>query len=190
MKTHLLFFTAILSVSALTSCVDYVEGPAGPQGPMGAQGPEGAPGESGYVFEYENITFTSPSYDVVLDFPSHFEGLDSDVALVYFLWEVQSIEGQNIEVWRQLPQTVFTDDGILTYNFDHTKYDARVFMDANYPLSWLTAFDTDEWIARVVVVPGSFFSSGRVDVSDYSAVKEALGLPDFDKERTPFSRSR
>lgn len=152
----------------------------GPRGPAGPQGPEGAPGESGFVFEYENINFTAPNYDVILSYPDNFEGLASDVAVVYLLWDVENIDGEDVEIWRQLSQTVITNDGILQYNFDFTKYDVRLFLDAQFPLDNLTAMDTDEWVARVVIVPGEFWNSaGRMDLSNYHQVKEMLGLPEF-----------
>lgn len=183
-------FTSILSVILvlfLNACYvgpDGPPGPVGPRGPEGPQGPQGAPGESGYVFEYENINFTAPDYEVILSYPDDFEGLASDVAVVYLLWDVQNIDGEDVEIWRQLPQTVITDDGILQYNFDFTKYDVRLFLDAQFPLDNLTAMDTDEWVARVVIVPGDFWNTGgRLDLADYNQVKETLGLPDFAPKR-------
>jgi len=169
-----------LGLLIITSCIETTSiGPQGPQGPVGPVGPTGAPGESGFVFEFTNVNFTAPAYDVILSYPTDFQPLASDVALVYLLWEVQVIDGADVEIWRQLPQTVFTDYGTLLYNFDHTPFDVRLFLDANFPLDFLTAIDTDQWIARVVVVPGNFWNSGRLDFSDYNTVKNALGLPDL-----------
>lgn len=153
-------------------------GPQGPMGPQGPQGPQGAAGESGYVFEYENVNFTSPDYEVFLTFPNDFEVLTSDVVLTYFLWDVQTIDGQEVDVWRQLPQVLFTEFGTLQYNFDFTIYDVRLFLDGNFSLDLLPASYTDQWIVRVVIVPGDFVN-GRVDLSNYNDVKEMLGLPEF-----------
>lgn len=180
MKKYLPFISALAFLLALGSCSHTApgpQGPAGPQGPEGPIGPKGADGENGFVFEWEGISFTSPSYEVILPYPENFEGLDSDVALVYFLW---GVDDNGLEIWRQLPQTLVTADGILSYNFDFTKFDVRVFLQAEFPLDWLTAIDTDDWVARVVVVPGSFWNSGRIDFADYRQVEEALGLPSFD----------
>ena len=170
-----------MSAVVLSSCIidgDGVIGPRGPQGPEGPTGPQGAPGESGYVFEWENIDFTSPDYEVFLSFPVDFETYDSDVILVYFLWGTEVIDGEEVDVWRPLPQNIFTEFGLLQYNFDYTKYDIRIFLDGNFDLDLLGAIDTDDWIARVVVVPGNFWNS-KVNFSDYDAVKEMLGLPDL-----------
>lgn len=162
---------------------DGIPGPVGPQGP---QGPKGEPGESGYVFEYTDINFTAPDYSVLLSYPDDFEGFDSDVALVYLLWEVD--EDGN-EIWRALPQNVITENGILQYNFDFTKFDVELFLDAEFPLDNLTAMDTDEWIARVVVVPGEFWDNGgRFNVADYNEVKQALGLKDPVKTHNTLKR--
>lgn len=179
MKNALLAISFV-SLVTLFSCYESSEmgppGPRGPEGPPGPVGPQGEPGEIGYVFEWSEIHFTAPDYEVLLPYPSTFEGLDSDVALVYLLWGVTD-DGQDI--WRQIPANVFLDGGdILQYNFDFTKYDVSLFLDANFPLSELGADWTDNWIARVVVVPGAFVD-GRVDLSDYEAVELALGLPDM-----------
>ena len=158
------------------------QGPAGPQGPVGAQGPQGPAGESAFVFEWENVDFTAPEYEVILPYPDNFDGLASDVALVYFLWDnYETNDGEVVEVWRQIPQTILTDDGALQYNYDFSMYDVRLFMDAEFPLDILGAIDTDDWIVRVVVVPGDFWDSGRVDFSDYDKVKEHFNLPIFNK---------
>jgi len=184
MKNHLkyLIFFAIIPF-LYSSCVNETgpQGPEGPEGLQGPEGPQGAPGESGFVFEWENVNFTSPDYEVFLDYPENFEGLDSDVTLVYFLWDVQTDDnGDPLDVWRQLPQTLLHDNGMLFYNFDHTRIDVRLFLAADFDLSTLSAIDTDEWIVRVVIVPANYWN-GRTDIdySDYNAVKEAYGLREF-----------
>lgn len=177
MKTSFTLLT--LSLVFLYSCTETVVGPAGPRGDQGPVGPQGAAGESGYVFEYENINFSAGNnYEVLLEYPSDFEGLQSDVALVYLLWPLE--DNLDYDVWRLLPQqTLFNDGGILQYNYDFTTSDVRLFLDANFPLNELGAIHTDQWIARVVVVPGEFWGGGRMDFSDYEDVKELLGLPDL-----------
>ncbi len=177
----------LLILTLLASCTEYYTTEPlpvpGPQGPIGPQGPQGVAAENAFVFEWENVDFTAPEYEVILPYPDNFEGIASDVALVYFLWDTyETNDGEVVEVWRQLPQTILTDDGALQYNYDFSMYDVRLFMDAEFPLDLLGAIDTDDWIVRVVVVPGDFWDSGRVDLSDYHEVKEMLGLPDLSKE--------
>ena len=184
MKTYIhIIFVALLF--SFTGCSEDVgpEGPPGPPGSQGPVGPTGAQGESGFVFEWEQVNFEAPNYEAILGYPDDFEGFDSDVALVYLLWDVQEVDGVDTEIWRALPQTVITNDGILQYNFDFSKFDVRLFLDAQFSFDNLTSTDTDNWVVRVVVVPGSFWN-GRtkpVDYSDYNQVKEAFGLPELEK---------
>ena len=183
MKT---FFNALilLVILGLSSCiVDNV----GPEGPMG---PKGDKGDSGFVFEFENVSFTSPDYEVFLPFPDNFESLSSDVVLAYMLWDVVNIDGKDTEVWRQLPQTIITDYGLLQYNFDFTINDVRLFMDAEFDLGLLGAVDTDNWVVRLVVVPGDFWNSARVSSKEipYDVLKESLGLPDLPVAKTVIKR--
>jgi len=175
---------AFLLILVLGSCYDNsVVGPQGPAGPQGPTGPQGAQGESGYVFEWQNIDFTaSNNYQVILSYPNSFEGLDSDVALVYLLWDTYTNNsGETVDVWRPLNQTMLTENGTLLYKFDYSKYDVRLFLESDFSKDLLGAIDTDNWVARVVVVPGNFVSTGRVDIGDYDAVTSALGLPDLGK---------
>jgi hypothetical protein len=175
MKKGLILAVFLGLVLSFSSCVEN-ETP-GPQGPAGPQGPQGEPGESGYVFEYTNVNFTAPNYEAFLDF-GDFEVLQSDVVLVYLLWEVQEINGQLVDIWRPLPQTIFHPDGILQYNFDYGVTDVRLFLDADFPLDLLNAIDTDQWIVRVVVAPGEFVDpSSRIDLSNFYDVAKQLGLP-------------
>jgi len=166
----------ILAILGLASCIEESVGPMGPEGPQGPQGPQG---ESGYVFEYDNIDFTGPDYEVFLPYPDDFESLASDVALVYLLWDVVEVDGVDTEVWRQLPQNILTEDGLLQYNFDFTTGDVRLFMKAEFDMSMLGALDTDDWVARVVIVPGDFWNSSRMAGQNiaYEELEELLGLP-------------
>lgn len=153
----------------------------GPQGPEGPVGPTGAAGENAHVFEYSNVNFSAPDYDIVLAYPDDFEGRESDVTLVYLLWEVTTDnDGNSLEIWRQMPQTVFTVNGQIQYNFDFTMFDTRLFLTTEFDPSLLEPIDTDDWIVRAVIVPGNFWGArSAIDYSDYDAVKEAYGLPEL-----------
>ena len=180
MKTLQQLLIAILAIS-LAACTTETIGPPGPPGPTGPEGPTGAQGESAFVFEYSNVDFIGPDYEVFLSYPDDFTGLESDVTLVYLLWEVTTDgDGNDLEIWRQLPQTIFTANGLLNYNFDFSRIDFNIFLTTEFDPSLLEAIDTDDWIVRAVVVPGNFWG-GRtsVDHSDYNAVKEAYGLPEM-----------
>ena len=177
MKNLIIACTALM-MAVLSSCITDEVGPAGPMGPQGEQGPKG---DSGFVFEFEGVNFTAPEYEAFLPYPDNFESLASDVALVYLLWDVAEVDGEEVEVWRQLPQSIFTEFGLLQYNFDFTTLDVRLFMEADFDMSQLGAIDTDNWVVRVVIVPGDFWSSARLDASEisYEDIEDMLGLPEL-----------
>lgn len=164
-------------LAAFAAC-DGEEGPVGPQGIPGLDGQDGVNIES-FVFEYENVDFTSPDYSVTLEYPN-FTALDSDVTLAYLLWDVVVINDEEVDVWRALPQSLITENGLLQYNYDFTKFDTQIFIASEFDKSLLEPIDTDDWIVRLVVVPGKFFDpNGKmesVDLADYQAVIQALGL--------------
>ena len=164
-KLYILFLlTGMVSISCNESY-------PGPPGRDGLDGIDGLNGQESFVFEYE-FSFTAPDYSVLLNLPEDFVMLDSDVMLVYFLWDVED----GVEIWRALPQQLYFTDGILAYNFDHTKFDTNVFLDGTVNLDGLGSVHTDNWIARVVVVPGQFNGRTSLDLSDYDQVKEFFDL--------------
>ena len=172
---RILLFAAVLLPFFFTSCGEGppgLDGLDGLDGRDGLDGQDGVDGEEAFVFEFE-FSFNRNDFTEFLALPSDFTLLESDVILVYFLWEVDN-EGR--EIWRLLPQTVFTPEGILQFNFDHTRVDASVFLEADFNLNLVGSNLLDDWIARVVVVPGQF--NGRLDFSDYDSVKERFNLSD------------
>ena len=175
----------ILIPILIQGCYVETEGPPGPSGFNGQDGRDGQDGENGleaFVFEYE-FTFNRTDYREILSLPDDFQMLESDVALVYFLWEVDDNDN---EIWRLLPQNIFTPEGLLQYNFDFTRVDASVFLDAEFNLDNLGPSYLDDWIARVVVVPGNF--NGRMDFTDYNAVKEAFDLKDIELDISDYKQ--
>ncbi len=155
-------------------------GPAGPQGPEGPQGLQGVPGDDGFNFvgttyEAEANFNADNDYGELFAFPEElFEG---DVVLVYrlsgFIPETES------PVWRQIPQTIFFEEGVLMYNFDFTTADFAVFLDGPIDFSILGPEWTDQQIFRIVVVP-SDFPDGRIDFSNYEAVMTWLDIEEED----------
>lgn len=146
----------------------------GDQGPMGPPGIDGTDGEA----------IASSAFEITVDFNGAnnfsytenygFEVLESDVTLVYILWE--TVDGK--DVWRMLPQTVLLDEGLLFYNFDFTQTDVRFFLDANFDLNLLGDGDTQDQVFRVVVVPADNIDG--VDVSNYNDVIQASQIKSFD----------
>lgn len=177
-------FGLIVIIGALTSCT--VEG-VGPAGRDGIDGLDGIDGQEAYVFEY-NIDFVAPEYREILLLPDDFEMLDSDVVLTYVLWEV--VEGD--EIWRLVPQNVFMSEGILQYNYDFTRTDVSIFLGADFPLSFVPANYLNNWIVRVVVVPGQFEGARKSvvkpDYKDFDAVASFYGLDDKKHDLKNFSR--
>ncbi|WP_333809635.1 hypothetical protein [Flavobacterium sp.] len=99
----------------------------------------------------------------------------SDMILVYHLYDV--VGGQS--VWRLMPQTYYLNDGgELDYNFDFTRYDVNIFLDANFPLTSLSPVWTQNQTFRIVIIPGYFSNRNaqHVDFNDYNAVIEAYGI--------------
>jgi hypothetical protein len=182
----------ILAITVLSSCIEDNVGPMGPEGPRGPEGPQGPQGESGFVFEWENVNFTAPDYDYYLAFPDDFESLSSDGALVYLLWDIVEVDGVDTEVWRQIPQTILTEAGILQYNYDFTMGDVRLFLEADFDMSLLGALDTDNWVVRVVVVPGNFWNSSRIASKDmsYEEATELFGLPELATPKSVVERRK
>ena len=166
-------FTLLILAAFSFACTDEVAVP-GPQGPPGEPGLNG---EEAYTFEWI-FDFESPDYAVLLPFPDDFTMLDSDKVLVYALWGTETVDGQEQDIWRLLPQNIFTDDGLLQYNFDFTISNVSVFMDAEFPLSILGPDFTDDWVMRVLVIPAQLQENGRLvgDYSDYKEVAERFGL--------------
>jgi hypothetical protein len=162
-KTELMrYFTSLLLVLSLfmVSC----------EGPQGIPGPPGPPGADGGIF-------AASAFEIVLNFnagnnyefiePYGFEVLESDVTLVYLLWE--NFDGTDI--WRLCPQNVFFPEGILTYNYDFTQTDVRFFLDGTIDFNILNPDFTQNQVFRVVVVPAD-----NVDGVDVSNINNVLNL--------------
>ena len=181
-KISIIFLLALMALAC--------EGPIGPEGPPGQRGDRGPQGEPGIttfsaVFELFDVNFTAANdYSLVFEFPAdELEVFESDVVLAYVLWETTG-ENNDIAVWRQLPQTVFFEEGILQYNFDHTFVDARIFLDGTIDPAVLEDAWTLDQIVRIVVIPAEIIAeNGRYDFSDYDATIRLFGIDDSNVRR-------
>lgn len=138
------------------------------EGPMG---PPGADGTSllGTIFEMEGDFKASSNYELFFDFPQNFEIYETDVVLVYILWEVTTVNGKNTDVWRLMPQTRFIDDGVIQYNFDYTVNDVRIFLETTFPYEDLLPAETQDQVFRIAVLPADFIASKKsAEISDLS----------------------
>lgn len=147
MKTIKTFALILASFFIITSC----------EGPMG---PPGMDGDTllGSVFEIEGDFTAANQYQLYYDFPNNFEIYDTDVVLVYILWDVVTVNGKNVDVWRPLPQTLVFDEGVLQYNFDYTVNDVRVFLETTLPVGSLLPAETQDQVFRIAVLPADFVS--------------------------------
>ncbi len=148
MKNILLFF-AVSTTLLFTSC----EGDPGPQGEPGIN-------ILGQVFE-ANVNFTAANnFEQLVIFPSNVEVFESDVILVYWLEDVVSDgNGGTLDVWSQLPQTIYTSEGSFQYTFNHTFLDVLLFLQADFDLTLLGNGFTNDQIFRIAVVPSEFASA-------------------------------
>jgi hypothetical protein len=96
---------------------------------------------------------------------------DSDVLLVY---EFVGLDKTGADIWKPLPQIYTSDNGIHQYNFDFTKLDFSIFLDANFDRMRLN----NSWrlgkVFRVVIVPGKF--AKMVDKNNLQNVMNTLKL--------------
>lgn len=93
----------------------------------------------------------------------------SDMILVYHLYDV--INGA--DVWRLMPQTYYlSNGGELDYNYDFTRYDVNLFLDANFDLNTLSPAWSQNQTFRIVVIPGYFSNktSNSIDFKNYNEV--------------------
>ena len=161
-------FIFIVAVFTFISC----------EGPMG---PPGIPGEDGNtllgtVFEMQGDFKPSNNYELYFDFPQNFEIYETDVVLVYILWEVANVNGKQTDVWRLLPQTVLLNDGVLQYNFDYTVVDVKIFLEGTTDFNNLLPAETNNQIFRIAVLPADFMAKKSININDYNSLKSLPGL--------------
>ena len=119
------------------------------------------------VFEVTTSFSSSNNYSslVVFDPPLY----SSDSVLLYHLYDV--VNGQ--DVWKLMPQTYyFNDGGALDFNFDYTKFNAKIFLSANFNLNTLASSWTKNQTFRIVIIPNGFAKS--VNKNNIDAVMSAL----------------
>jgi hypothetical protein len=145
----------------------------------GEQGPPGFDGLDGGIivsnaFEIQVDFNLANNYEIIE--PYGFDVYPFDVTLVYILWE--TLDGQDI--WRLIPQSVEFPDGMLTYNFDFTQNDVRLFLDGTTNFNLLAPEWTDNQVFRVVVVPAD--NVDGLDISNLNAVMKANHIESFIKK--------
>jgi hypothetical protein len=162
------------------------EGPVGPPGPPGFDGVNGQDGINllGQVVEIEGTFSLSNDYALFFEFPQTVEVFESDVVLVYILWDqTEDADGLPVDIWRLLPQTRLLDQGILQYNYDHTFFDVSIFLESDFDLTTLPPGDTDDQIFRIAVLPSDFVQGSRVNLSNIDVVMDMLNVEESDIQR-------
>jgi hypothetical protein len=149
------------------------------EGPMGPPGIDGKDGTDllGTIFELEGDFKPSNNYELFFDFPASFKIYDTDVVLVYILWDVVNVNGKNTDVWRLLPQTIVLDEGVIQYNFDYTIYDVKIFLEATIPFNELLPAETQDQVFRIAVLPADFVASKKAaEINDLSILMNSPEL--------------
>lgn len=152
------------------------EGPIGPEGPPGQDGLDGV-NIVGEVFEIVGDFTQSGNFGLRGEYG--FDILESDKVLIYRLGGVDQ-EGNDI--WRLIPQIVFHENGIFTYDYDFTFYDYSIFLTGDFDLNTLEPAFRNEQIFRVLIVPADRIDL-RLDFSDHQAVLKLLGIAEEDITR-------
>lgn len=141
----------------------------------GVPGEDGLDGDSfiGTVFEIEGDFTKANDFRLYFTFPEKIKVYESDVVLVYILWEQ---DNSNKDVWRLLPQTIVLDEGILQYNYDFTLADVQIFLGGSINLQSLLPSEALDQIFRIVVVPASFAKNNTLEAGDYNLLINSLGI--------------
>jgi len=162
-------------ITVFTLLFTACEGDPGPQGPPGFNGQDGLDGVNfvGQSFE-RTINFTSTNdYIVDIEIPLDIELLETDMVLVYrFLGQIDGFD-----VWKPLPETVYTDDGgEFQYNFEHNYDFVTIYLNAPATFDFNSLLDEDrlDQIFRIVVLPVDFVNSTDIDLNNYNDVVQYL----------------
>ena len=143
----------------------------------GDRGPQGLDGGVllGNVYEINRDLLPQNNYSTVFEFPLDIEVFESDVVLVYLLEEVINDEGGGpANVWTPLPQSFFFDDGNqVVYTYNHTYFDAKIFLDGNVNLDTVP----DEFIFnktfRIAIIPAEF-AENNPNLNSYESVMQTM----------------
>lgn len=152
---------------------------AGCRGEQGPPGQDGLDGDSllGQVFEIEGDFLPENDFRLYFDFPNSIEVFESDIVLVYILWEqAEGNNGNVLDVWRLLPQTVILDEGILQYNFDFTFADVQIFLEGTIDFNDLLPGEALNQVFRIVVLPADFVLKHNLDIYDFNLMMKSLRI--------------
>ena len=159
------------------------QGPPGYDGLDGLDGLDGADGIQGQVVEVEGVNFGYDAdanlFSSLITFSdiTNFEVFESDAVLVYrYVGSIPTNDGGTADLWSQIPQNYFLDEGTIQYVFEHTFIDLELFIDGNFDLSTLSTDFTDDQIFRIVFIPSEYAEASRMDTSNIQNVMSSLGI--------------
>ncbi|MFN7099010.1 MAG: hypothetical protein ACK4M4_01385 [Flavobacterium sp.] len=119
-------------------------------------------------------SFNNYSREIIFDSPLR----SGDSVLVYHLFDV--VNGQDI--WRLMPQTYFfSGGGELDYNFDFTRLDVNLFLEANFSLNNLSSDWTQNQTFKIVIIPDGFATT--INKNNINAVLSALKVSQADVKK-------
>ena len=165
------------------------EGPQGPPGFDGFDGRDGIDGQDGInilgqVIDIEGTFAPANEYSIFFEFPQTVEVFETDVVLVYLLWDqTEDSNGDPVDIWRLLPQTRILDQGLLQYNYDFTFFDVNIFLESDFDLGTLQPGDTDNQVFRIAVLPAEANQTAKLDTSNINSVMSALGASESDVQK-------
>jgi len=177
MRKGLFYSISALMLLVFASCETTAVGPPGPQGPPGLNGLDGQDGVNilGTVIDIQGTFDDANGYSLLYEFPQSVEVFETDIVLVYLLWD-QTTDSNNepVDIWRLLPQTRILNQGLLQYNYDYTFLDVSLFLEADFDLATLASGDTDDQVFRIAIIPAEASSSARINFNDMDAVLNLL----------------
>ena len=152
------------------------------------EGDKGEQGESGVNILGSTAEFTvdfNDSNEFYYEFADDgIEVFESDAVLVYRSEEFIDDASGPIDVWKQMPQTVYFDNGDqLVYNFDHTFFDVRIFLDGNIDLNTISTDYYQNQLFRVVVVPSDFANDPNNNIETYGDLLNEINLQGYQLEQ-------
>jgi len=183
-KISTLLLCAIL---ALTSCTtDSVQGPPGPQGP---EGPSGVNGFIGTAIDLTGDFTADNGYTLYMFFADEgIEVFESDAVLVYVkASDGVDSNGDDVEIFRALPQTYFQQNKTVQFNYDFTYEDLFVFVDginSNGTQLDFAALDPSFRLGlkfRIIILPADFAQTRQqLDLTNMNAVMKELNIREAD----------
>src|SRR6056297_534392 len=189
MKKFSLVFEGLI-VALFMACT----GPQGPPGFDGFDGLDGLDGRDGQdgqdginilgqVFDIEGSFLPENNFEILYEFPQTVEVFETDVVLVYLLWdETQDGNGEAVDIWRLMPQTRILDEGLLQYNYDHTFLDVNLFLEFTINEADLLPGDTDNQVFRIAILPAEM-TQGKINTSNIHSVMGRLNVSEENIQR-------